>query len=64
MEKNISKFNENFIKNFDEDSDTGCIFEVDVEYAKNLHDLHSDLPFLPERMKTNKWSELVCNFYD
>ena len=25
----------------------GYILEVDVEYPKNLHKLHSDLPFLP-----------------
>ena len=30
--KNISKFNEDFIKNYDEDSDEGYILEVDVEY--------------------------------
>ena len=58
------KFNEEFIKNYDEDSDKGYIFEVDVEYPKNIHDLHSDLPFLPERMKINKCNKLVCNLYD
>ena len=42
------KFNEDFIKNDDEDRDKGYIFQVDVEYPKILHDLHSDLPFLPE----------------
>ena len=52
-----------FHKNYDEDSDNGYILEVDVEYPKKLHDLHSDLPFLPERMKTNKCSKLVCNLY-
>ena len=62
--KNISKFNEHFIKKYDEDGDKGYILEVDVEYPKNLHDLHSDLPFLPERMKINKCSKLVCNLYD
>ena len=31
---------------------------------KNLHDLHSDLPFLPERMKIDKCNKLVCNLYD
>ena len=63
-EKKISKFNEDFIKNYDEDSNIGYILTVDIEYPKNLHDLHNDLPFLPERMKINKCSELVCNLYD
>ena len=57
------KFNEDFIKNYDEDSNKGYIFEVDVEYPKNLHDLHSDLLFLFERMKINKCSKLACNLY-
>ena len=61
---NMSKFNEEFIKNYDEDSDKGYILEVDVKYPKNLHDLHSDLTFLPERMKADKCSKLVCNLYE
>ena len=62
--KNMPKFTEEFIKNYDEDSGKGYILEVDVEYPKNLHDLHSDLPFLPERTKINKCSKLVYNLYD
>ena len=62
--KNMLKFNEEFMKNYDEDGDKGYIFEVDVEYPKNFHDVHSDLPFLPERMKINKCSKLLCNLYD
>ena len=48
----------------DKDSNRGHILEVDVEYPKNLHDLHKDLPFLPERMKIDKCNKLVCNLYD
>ena len=48
----------------DEESNIGYIFEIDIKYPKNLHDLHSDLPFLRERMKINKYRSLVCNLYD
>ena len=58
---NLSIFTEDFIKNYDEEDDTGYLFVVDVEYPKNLHKLHSDLPFLPERMKINKCTQLVCS---
>ena len=40
------------------------IFKEDVEYPKDLHDLLTDLPFLPETMKTNKFIKLVSNLYD
>ena len=55
------KIDEKFIKNDDEDSDKGYIFEVDVEYPRRLHDLHSDLPFLPKKMEIGKCKKLVCN---
>ena len=58
------KFNEDFIKDYDEDSDKGYIVKVDVKDPNTPHDLHSDLPFLPERMKINKCKKLVCNMYD
>ena len=56
----IPKYDEKSIQNYDENSDKGYILEVDVEYPKNLHKLHSNLPFLPERMKINKCSKFVC----
>ena len=62
--EDLSKIDEDFIKNYDKDSDKGYIIEVDVKYPKNLRDLHSDLQFLPERMKIDKSNKLVCNLYD
>ena len=62
--KNVSKFNEDFIKNYDEDSNKGYILEADVEYPKNLLHLYSDLPFLSKRMKIKKCDKLVCKIYD
>ena len=50
-EENIHKFNEEFIKNYDENSNKGYILEVDVQCSIKLFNLHSDLPFLPERKK-------------
>ena len=49
-----NEINEDFIKNYDENNDKGYIFGVDVKYPKRLHELHSDLPFLSERMEVNK----------
>ena len=59
--KKLSKFDKDFIKKYDENSNKGYILEVDVEYPKNVFNLHSDLPFLPERKKTDKCKKLVCN---
>ena len=62
--KDVSKIDEDFIRNYDKDSDKGYILEADIKYLKNLHDLHSDLPFLPERMRIDKCNKPVCNLYD
>ena len=57
-------FTEDFYKSYDEESDIGYLFVVYVEYPKNLHMSHSDLPFLPDRMKVNNVNKLVCNLND
>ena len=39
-----------------------CILEVDLEYSKNLHDLHNDYPFCPERVECkNGVKKLIPN---
>ena len=52
--KDTFQFNEDFIKNYNEESDEGYFLDVDVQYPEKLHELHNDLPFLPERMKIKK----------
>ena len=37
---------------------------MDVKYPKRLHELHSDLPFLSERMEVNQCKKLVCNLFN
>ena len=61
----IFGINEKLVKSYDKkNSDKGYILEVDVDYPSKLHKLHSDMPFLPERMKINKTQKLVCNLHD
>ena len=56
-----NEINEEFIKNYNENNNKGYILDVDVKYPKKVHDLHSDLQFLPKRMKIDKCKKLVCN---
>ena len=46
--KKLSKFNERFIKGYNENSNIGYFLEVYVEYPKKVSSLHKDFPFLPE----------------
>ena len=61
--EDISEFNEDFVKSYNDDSEKGYFLEIDVQYPKKLHDLHSDLPFLFERMKTEKNEKLISNLH-
>ena len=66
--ENTSQFNEDFIKNYNEESDERYFLEVDVSIFMNfkskLHDFHNELPVLPERMKIGEVEKLVANLHD
>ena len=49
----LSKCKENFIRNYDENSDWQGILEVDIEYPKTLWGHQKDLTFLAQK-KTRK----------
>ena len=48
---NIYQFSEDFIKNYNEESDEGYFLEVEVQYFEKLYEPRNNLPFLPEKMK-------------
>ena len=49
-DKEISKTN---LGKYKADSNEGMILEVDLEYPKELHDLHNDYPIAPEKVKVS-----------
>ena len=62
--KNTSKLDKEFTKNYDENDDIGYFLKVDIEYPEELHCLHIDLPFSPEKMEINGHNKLVCTHND
>ena len=41
-----------------------CILEVDLEYPRSLHELHSDYALAPEQIEVNKVDKLIPNFWN
>ena len=62
--EDTSQFNKDLIKNYNKKSDERYFLEIDVQYPTKLHELHNDLPFLPEKMKIEKVVKLVTNLHD
>ena len=63
-QKRSSKFNEDFIKKYDEDCEKGYFLEVDIDYPKELFNFDKYLPFLPERQKIEKVEKLIFSIED
>jgi len=58
---NFKWMTENVLENWETDG-KGCIFEVDLKYPKEFHNLHNDYPLAPERV--NKVEKLIPNLWD
>ena len=55
----ISKIDEDFVKDYNKNDNKGYILDVDVDFPNKLQNLHSDLPFLPERMVINNTKKFI-----
>ena len=60
----ISRIDENFVKSYNKNSCKGYILKVDVDYPRELQDLHRDFPFLPEKVVVNNTKKLIFNLQD
>ena len=62
---NVQRFTpERIAKLAEENGDIGYYLEVEVDYPEKLHNLHNDLPFMPERMKINGVEKLTPTLSD
>ena len=58
--KNINKIEQKLMK-IENNSSTGYVLEVDLEYPQELHDIHNDYPLAPEKINIPKeWLSKYC----
>ena len=60
--EDLSQFKEDFIQNYDENSDKGYFPEVDVEHSKKLFNLHRDFHFYLKERKSENVISLFVTF--
>ena len=64
--KNVDELD---VMSINEKSDVGYILEVDLEYPKELHELHNDYPLAPEKLAVtngmlSKYCKEIADKYD
>ena len=64
LAEDIYEFNEDIIKNCDNESDKGYFLWGEVQFPEDLHNLHKKLHFFPEGMEIEKVGKLVGDLHD
>ena len=67
-EENLKRYAENpeEIQNLDDEADYGYLFEVDLEYPRELHETTADFPLAPESgfIEEDMFSPFMKSFYE
>ena len=63
-EQDLPVLTDDFIENYNEDSDRGYLFHVDITYPQEIPELHADLPFLPDKTQVDQVNKLVAFVHD
>ena len=50
----VDKYTPEYIMSLEDNTHEGCFLVVDLEYPKELHDLHNDYPLAPQRKRVTK----------
>ena len=61
MSKPLPTGNFKWMKNLNNWRNRSCILEVDLEYPKELHDLHNEYPVAPESLNVGNVDKLIPN---
>ena len=61
MSKPLPTGNFKWMKNLNNWRNRSCILEVDLEYPKELHDLHNEYPLAPESLNVGNVDKLIPN---
>ena len=54
VDRRANKLNKLNLNDYTDDSETGLILEVDLEYPRKLYNLHNDFPLPPEQKKVEE----------
>ena len=57
------------LNEYTSNSSKGCVLKVDLEYPKELHELHNDYPLAPDKMKIRRemlseYQLKIADFYN